>query len=63
MSNEPVMALVLGLVSAAVGLLVAFGVHITELQAGAIAGFVAAALALGVYVRGKVTPSKKEGTP
>lgn len=60
MSNEPVIALVLGLVSAAVGLLVAFGVHITEVQGGAIAGFVAAALGLGVYVRSKVTPTKGE---
>lgn len=60
MSNEPVIALVLGLVSAAVGLLVAFGVHITEVQAGAVAGFVAAALGLAFYVRGKVTPTKGE---
>lgn len=58
-SNEPVVGLVLGLVAAGVALLVAFGVDITPEQGAAIAGFVAAALGLGLYVRSKVTPTKK----
>lgn len=56
-SSEPVMTLVLGLITAAIGLLVAFGVHITTEQGAAIGGFVAAALALGAYVRSRVTPT------
>lgn len=59
MTNEPVISLVLGLVAAAVALLIAFGMHITEAQGAAIGGFAAAALALGFYVRGKVTPTSK----
>jgi uncharacterized protein (DUF697 family) len=59
MSNEPVIALVLGLIAAGIALLVAFGINITEAQAGAITAFAAAALALGFYVRAKVTPTVK----
>lgn len=58
--NEPVISMVLGLVAAAVALLIAFGVHITEVQAGAISGFVAAALAVGFYVRSRVSPTARE---
>lgn len=57
MSKEPVVTLVLGLVGAAVALLVAFGVSITEAQCAAIGAFVVAAVGLGLYVRSKVTPS------
>jgi hypothetical protein len=58
MKSEPVVTLVLGLVAAGVALLVAFGVDITQAQGAAIGGFVVAALALGVFVRSKVTPTK-----
>ncbi len=60
MSNEPVIALVVALIVAAGGLLVAFGVQVTDAQIGAISAFVVAALTLGFYVRSKVTPTKKE---
>lgn len=59
MSKEPVVSLVLGLIAAGVALLVAFGVDITAEQAGAMATFAGAALALGFYVRSKVVPAKK----
>ena len=60
MKQEPVVTLVLGLIAAGVALLVAFGVDITPGQAGAIAGFAAAALGLGLYVRSKVTPTGRK---
>lgn len=59
MSNEPVMSLVIGLVTAACALLIAFGVPLTTEQTAAIVAFAGAAIGLGVWVRSKVTPTKE----
>lgn len=60
MSNEPVMT-ASALVAAVLGLLVAFGVQITDDQQRAIATFVAVVvpLAAGLVARRKVTPVAK----
>ena len=54
--NEPV--LVTGLVTAIIALLLAFGVPVTQEQAGAILALVAALLAF--VARAKVTPYKPQ---
>ena len=57
LAEEPVRAAVLGVVSAAIVLLVAFGVALTTVQIAAITGFVAAVLLLfELVVRKAVTP-------
>lgn len=60
MNTEPAITIgsVLTLVGAAIALLVAFGVDITDDQQKAILAFVAAAgpLATGLLIRGKVSP-------
>jgi hypothetical protein len=60
MTKEPVMSLVLGLIAAAGVMLTAFGVNVTPAQTAAIGGFAVAALALGLYVRSRVTPDTKK---
>jgi hypothetical protein len=59
MNNEPVVSLVVGLITAGAAVLVAFGVHVTPEQIAALCGFAAAALGVGFYVRSKVTPTRK----
>lgn len=58
--TEP--ALVLAVVTAILGLLVAFGVSITDVQSGAIVAAVSAVLALvqGAVTRSLVTPVAKD---
>lgn len=58
MTGEPVLTAITGLVAAAIGLLVAFGVAFTAAQTGAVVGFVVAVYAVAVLVRSKVTPVK-----
>lgn len=60
MSKEPVLTAVTGLVVAAIALLVAFGVHVTQLQTAAIVGFVGAVYVVAALVRSKVRPVAKE---
>jgi hypothetical protein len=56
-AEEPVRTAILGFVTAAIALLVAFGVALTAAQIAAIAGFVGAILLLTeVVVRKTVTP-------
>jgi hypothetical protein len=62
MKNEPVLTAVIALVAATVGLLVAFGVHVTPEQRSAIEAWVVAAVSVGVYVRSKVTPAAKKAS-
>lgn len=57
MSNEPVRAAVVGLVTAGLALLVAFGVDLTPEHVAAIVAFVAAAFGVGELVRARVTPT------
>ena len=57
--TEPVMTLVLALIGSVVGLLVAFGVQITEAQAFALGNFAQAAIGLGLWVRSQVTPKAR----
>lgn len=59
MRGEPVLTAITGLVAAGVALLVAFGVDFTSAQTAAVTGFVAAAYAVAVLVRSKVTPVKR----
>lgn len=48
---------IIALVTAALALLVAFGVDVTQEQSAAILGFVAAVVAFaGFFIRSKVTP-------
>lgn len=56
MSQEPVLAGITGLVVAAIGLLVAFDVDVTQEQTTAIVAFVAALYGVGLLVRSKVSP-------
>jgi hypothetical protein len=58
--NEPVLTAIYALVIAARVLLVAFGVHLTEIQSNAVDGFVLAALGLGLVVRSAVSPTRKQ---
>jgi hypothetical protein len=60
MKNEPVLTAVIALVAATVGLLVAFGVHVTPEQRSAIEAWVTAVIGVGVWVRSKVTPAAKQ---
>lgn len=62
-AREPVLTAITGLVSAAIALLVAFGVTITATQTAAIVGFVAAAYAVALLVRSAVTPTAKLDPP
>lgn len=57
MSREPVLAGITALLVAAIGLAVAFGVHVTDVQTAAIVAFVAAAYAVAGIIRAKVTPT------
>ena len=63
MRNEPVVtaAGVSAVITAAIALLVAFGVHVTANQSAAIVGFVGvvAPLVLAVVARARVTPVAK----
>lgn len=56
-SREPVVTAALAFVGALMALLVAFDVDLTATQQSAISGFCAAAIALAVVVRSKVTPN------
>jgi hypothetical protein len=60
MKNEPLVtvASLTAIVSAVIGLLVAFGVNLSDEQTAAILGIVAvlAPLAVAAFARGKVTP-------
>lgn len=58
MKSEPVLAGITAFVAATLTLLVAFNVTISEEQIGAIIGFVAAAYAVALLVRSKVTPTR-----
>lgn len=60
MRNEPLLTAITALVLATIALLVAFGVHVSEEQRTAIGGFVVALYGVAVYVRSKVTPTRKE---
>jgi hypothetical protein len=53
--NNPV--LVSGFVTALLGLLMAFGLNLSDVQLGAIMAFVGSVLA--IVARGKVTPNRK----
>ena len=57
--TEPVMTLVLALLTAGAGLLAAFGVHLTDAQVFAITQTVEALVALGFWVRSQVEPKAK----
>lgn len=57
--NEPVLGLVTAFVVAAIALLVAFGVDLTDGQKLAVVGFVGAAFSLGTYVRSRVSPVRR----
>lgn len=59
MSREPVLVAITGLVTAALALLVAFGVDFTTEQTAAIVTFIGAAYAVAVLVRRRVTPTRK----
>lgn len=60
MANEPavMIGLVTAIVSAALAALVAFGITVTQAQAAALVGLVAAvgSLVQAIWTRGKVTP-------
>jgi hypothetical protein len=58
--NEPVLTGVTALLAAAAGLLVAFGVHLTDVQIAALVEFVQAAYAVALLVRRAVTPTAKQ---
>ena len=60
--TEPVMAAALALVGLTVGLLVAFGVHVTADQREAIEAWVGGVLALALVVRRQVTPTAKQSS-
>lgn len=55
-THEPVVTAILVLLTTAAGLLVAFGVHLTDAQIAASASFVQAALTVAFLVRSQVTP-------
>jgi hypothetical protein len=60
------MTLVLAELAAGTGLLAAFGVHVTDAQIFAITQFAEVSVAVGLFIRSKVTPSSKippAGTP
>lgn len=57
--GEPVLTAITGLVVATIGLLVAFGVHVTDVQKLAIVGFVAALYGVGVLIRSLVSPVRR----
>lgn len=59
MKNEPVMTLIVALIIAGAALLVSFGVKLSDVQVLALVNFAQAAIALGVYVRSRVTPTAK----
>ncbi len=56
MNREPVLTAVTVLIAATIGLLVAFGVEVTEDQKAAIVAFVVATYVMAGIVRQKVTP-------
>lgn len=56
LQSQPVLTAAVAEVSALIAILVAFGVHLTEVQIGAISGFVVATLALAGLVYNAVTP-------
>lgn len=56
LAAEPVVAAALALVVALTTILVAFGVHLTDVQVAAITGLAGAILGLAVVVRNAVTP-------
>ena len=58
--TEPVMTLVLAELAAGIGLLAAFGVHLSDAQVFAITEFAQASLAVGLWVRSKVTPGSSK---
>ncbi len=58
-ADNPVLTGITALVTAGIGLLVAFGVEFTAEQTAAIAGFVGATYAVAVLVRSKVKPTRK----
>ena len=60
MTTEPVRTAVVALVTAALVLLVAFGVAFTADQIAAIGAFVVAAFGVGEIVRARVTPTGGE---
>lgn len=55
-AREPVLAATVTLILAVFGVLVAFGVELTDAQIHALRTLAEAALALAVLVRSKVTP-------
>ena len=55
--SEPVMTLVVAELAAVVGLLVAFGVHLSDVQIAALTQFAEVSLGFGLWVRSKVTPA------
>lgn len=62
MSNEPVTigGVILGLVTATLALLMAFGLELSQDQVAAILGFTTALIAVVTFiVRSKVTPTSK----
>lgn len=59
LKNEPLLTAITALVAAAIALLVAFGVDVTDDQKIAIGGFVVALYVLVGVVRSKVTPTRK----
>lgn len=60
--NEPVIAAILLVIAATIGLLVAFGVQVTAEQREAIEAWVGSVLALGFLVRSRVAPVSKRPT-
>jgi hypothetical protein len=58
--NEPVLAGITALIAAAAGLLVAFGVQLTDVQIAAVVEFAQATYAVAFVVRSKVTPTAKQ---
>lgn len=57
MMTEPVLAAITALVAAAIVLLVAFGVNISDDQKEAIGAFIVALYGVAVFIRSKVTPT------
>ena len=57
--NEPVLTALTTVITAALALLVAFGVAFTAPQIAAVVGFVGAAYGIFALVRSKVTPTDK----
>lgn len=55
---EPVIAAFTAWVVVLLGLLVAFGVHLTDIQKAAIVAFITASIGIAVAVRKAVTPTK-----